>query len=99
MYTTTQSREMQAEFLRGDIGAGVTSEARLLWQPGAEDIAPTYTPLISILVTCIPASVEVGCLLSRVVCDERIARAFPQEVSGHPFACESAALALCRPPK
>jgi hypothetical protein len=45
VYTTTQSREMQAEFLRGDIGAGVTAEAGLAGPPGAEEfplIDPTF---------------------------------------------------------
>jgi hypothetical protein len=89
VYTTTRSREVQAEFLRGDIGTGVTAEAGLAGLPGAQDIPPTFTPLISILVTCIPASEDLGCWGSRYLCYERGARAFPR-ASGNPV-CETAA--------
>jgi hypothetical protein len=45
VYTTTRSREVQAEFLRGDIGTALTAEAVPAGLPGAEEIPQiTFSP-------------------------------------------------------
>lgn len=46
VYTTTQSREVQAEFLKGDIGTGVTAEAVTARPPGAREAFRAWPQII-----------------------------------------------------